>query len=84
MSTDRARAAEIYKEMGEVVAPVSPRPRRRISSPESAGWRWQLMLTRLMIVLSKKQQQAQNQDSRISMKIKKQNQDKDKVNQDKR
>ena len=54
MSTDRARAAEIYKEMGEVVARVSPRLRLRISRTRISRVAVAApMPTRLMIVLSK-------------------------------
>lgn len=83
MSTDRARAAEIYKEMGEVVAPcqsASSTQNQQNQNQQGGGADADKAHDRAQ----QKQQQAQNQDKQDKDKDKdKQNQDKDKQNQDK-
>lgn len=82
MSTDRARAAEIYKEMGEVVAPcqsASSTQNQQNQNQQGGGADADKAHDRAQ----QKQQQAQNQDKQDKDKDKdKQNQDKDKQNQD--
>ena len=80
MSTDRARAAEIYKEMGEVVAPCQS----AASTQNQQGGGGGADADKAHDRAQQKQQQAQNQDKQDKDKDKdKQNQDKDKQNQDK-
>ena len=74
MSTDRARAAEIYKEMGEVVAPCqSAASTQNQQNQNQQGGGGGADADKAHDRAQQKQQQAQNQE----------NQDKDKDNQDK-
>ena len=85
MSTDRARAAEIYKEMGEVVAPCqSAASTQNQQNQNQQGGGGGADADKAHDRAQQKQQQAQNQDNQDKDKDKdKQNQDKDKQNQDK-
>lgn len=87
MSTDRARAAEIYKEMGEVVAPCqSAASTQNQQNQNQQGGGGGADADRAHDRAQQKQQQAQKQDNQDKDKDKdkdKQNQDKDKQNQDK-
>ena len=85
MSTDRARAAEIYKEMGEVVAPCqSATSTQNQQNQNQQGGGGGADADKAHDRAQQKQQQAQNQDKQDKDKDKdKQNQDKDKQNQDK-
>ena len=85
MSTDRARAAEIYKEMGEVVAPCqSASSTQNQQNQNQQGGGGGADADKAHDRAQQKQQQAQNQDKQDKDKGKdKQNQDKDKQNQDK-
>ena len=85
MSTDRARAAEIYKEMGEVVAPCqSASSTQNQQNQNQQGGGGGADADKAHDRAQQKQQQAQNQDKQDKDKDKdKQNQDKDKQNQDK-
>ena len=85
MSTDRARAAEIYKEMGEVVAPCqSASSTQNQQNQKQQGGGGGADADKAHDRAQQKQQQAQNQDKQDKDKDKdKQNQDKDKQNQDK-
>ena len=85
MSTDRARAAEIYKEMGEVVAPCqSAASTQNQQNQNQQGGGGGADADKAHDRAQQKQQQAQNQDKQDKDKDKdKQNQDKDKQNQDK-
>lgn len=78
MSTDRARAAELYKEMGEVVAPCQS----AASTQNQQGGGGGADADKAHDRAQQKQQQAQNQENQDKDKDK-QNQDKDKQNQDK-
>ena len=81
MSTDRARAAEIYKEMGEVVAPCqSASSTQNQQNQNQQGGGGGADADKAHDRAQQKQQQAQNQDKQDKDK---QNQDKDKQNQDK-
>ena len=81
MSTDRARAAEIYKEMGEVVAPCqSAASTQNQQNQNQQGGGGGADADKAHDRAQQKQQQAQNQDKQDKDK---QNQDKDKQNQDK-
>lgn len=84
MSTDRARAAEIYKEMGEVVAPCqSASSTQNQQNQNQQGGGGGADADKAHDRAQQKQQQAQNQDKQDKDKDKdKQNQDKDKQNQD--
>lgn len=85
MSTDRARAAEIYKEMGEVVAPCqSATSTQNQQNQNQQGGGGGADADKAHDRAQQKQQQAQNQENQDKDKDKdKQNQDKDKQNQDK-
>ena len=85
MSTDRARAAEIYKEMGEVVAPCqSASSTQNQQNQNQQGGGGGADADKAHDRAQQKQQQAQKQDNQDKDKDKdKQNQDKDKQNQDK-
>ena len=85
MSADRARAAEIYKEMGEVVAPCqSASSTQNQQNQNQQGGGGGADADKAHDRAQQKQQQAQNQDKQDKDKDKdKQNQDKDKQNQDK-
>ena len=85
MSTDRARAAEIYKEMGEVVAPCqSAASMQNQQNQNQQGGGGGADADKAHDRAQQKQQQAQNQENQDKDKDKdKQNQDKDKQNQDK-
>ena len=83
MSTDRARAAEIYKEMGEVVAPCqSAASTQNQQNQNRQGGGGGADADKAHDRAQQKQQQAQNQENQDKDKDK-QNQDKDKQNQDK-
>jgi len=83
MSTDRARAAEIYKEMGEVVAPCqSAASTQNQQNQNQQGGGGGADADKAHDRAQQKQQQAQNQENQDKDKDK-QNQDKDKQNQDK-
>lgn len=82
MSTDRARAAEIYKEMGEVVAPCqSAASTQNQQNQNQQGGGGGADADKAHDRAQQKQQQAQNQENQDKDKDK-QNQDKDKQNQD--
>ena len=85
MSTDRARAAEIYKEMGEVVAPCqSAASTQNQQNQNQQGGGGGADADKAHDRAQQKQQQAQKQENQDKDKDKdKQNQDKDKQNQDK-
>ena len=85
MSTDRAHAAEIYKEMGEVVAPCqSAASTQNQQNQNQQGGGGGADADKAHDRAQQKQQQAQNQENQDKDKDKdKQNQDKDKQNQDK-
>ena len=87
MSTDRARAAEIYKEMGEVVAPCqSSASTQNQQNQNQQGGGGGADADKAHDRAQQKQQQAQKQENQDKDKDKdkdKQNQDKDKQNQDK-
>lgn len=85
MSTDRARAADIYKEMGEVVAPCqSAASTQNQQNQNQQGGGGGADADKAHDRAQQKQQQAQNQENQDKDKDKdKQNQDKDKQNQDK-
>ena len=85
MSTDRARAAEIYKEMGGVVAPCqSAASTQNQQNQNQQGGGGGADADKAHDRAQQKQQQAQNQENQDKDKDKdKQNQDKDKQNQDK-
>ena len=85
MITDRARAAEIYKEMGEVVAPCqSAASTQNQQNQNQQGGGGGADADKAHDRAQQKQQQAQNQENQDKDKDKdKQNQDKDKQNQDK-
>ena len=85
MSADRARAAEIYKEMGEVVAPCqSAASTQNQQNQNQQGGGGGADADKAHDRAQQKQQQAQNQENQDKDKDKdKQNQDKDKQNQDK-
>lgn len=81
MSTDRARAAEIYKEMGEVVAPCqSAASTQNQQNQNQQGGGGGADADKAHDRAQQKQQQAQKQENQDEDK---QNQDKDKQNQDK-
>ena len=83
MSTDRARAAEIYKEMGEVVAPCqSAASMQNQQNQNQQGGGGGADADKAHDRAQQKQQQAQKQENQDKDKDK-QNQDKDKQNQDK-
>ena len=83
MSTDRARAAEIYKEMGEAVAPCqSAASTQNQQNQNQQGGGGGADADKAHDRAQQKQQQAQNQENQDKDKDK-QNQDKDKQNQDK-
>ena len=83
MSTDRARAAEIYKEMGEVVAPCqSAASTQNQQNQNQQGGGGGADADKAHDRAQQKQQQAKNQENQDKDKDK-QNQDKDKQNQDK-
>lgn len=84
MSTDRARAAEIYKEMGEVVAPCqSAASTQNQQNQNQQGGGGGADADKAHDRAQQKQQQAQNRENQDKDKDKdKQNQDKDKQNQD--
>ena len=83
MSTDRARAAEIYKEMGEVVAPCqSASSTQNQQNQNQQGGGGGADADKAHDRAQQKQQQAQKQENQDKDKDK-QNQDKDKQNQDK-
>ena len=83
MSTDRARAAEIYKEMGEVVAPCqSAASTQNQQNQNQQGGGGSADADKAHDRAQQKQQQAQKQENQDKDKDK-QNQDKDKQNQDK-
>ena len=83
MSADRARAAEIYKEMGEVVAPCqSAASTQNQQNQNQQGGGGGADADKAHDRAQQKQQQAQKQDNQDKDKDK-QNQDKDKQNQDK-
>lgn len=83
MSADRARAAEIYKEMGEVVAPCqSAASTQNQQNQNQQGGGGGADADKAHDRAQQKQQQAQNQENQDKDKDK-QNQDKDKQNQDK-
>lgn len=80
MSTDRARAAEIYKEMGEVVAPCqSAASTQNQQNQNQQGGGGGADADKAHDRAQQKQQQAQKQENQDKDK---QNQDKDKQNQD--
>lgn len=80
MSTDRARAAEIYKEMGEVVAPCqSAASTQNQQNQNQQGGGGGADADKAHDRAQQKQQQAQNQENQDKDK---QNQDKDQQNQD--
>ena len=82
MSTDRARAAEIYKEMGEVVAPCqSASSTQNQQNQNQQGGGGGADADKAHDRAQQKQQQAKNQENQDKDKDK-QNQDKDKQNQD--
>ena len=82
MSTDRARAAEIYKEMGEVVAPCqSAASTQNQQNQNQQGGGGGADADKAHDRAQQKQQQAKNQENQDKDKDK-QNQDKDKQNQD--
>lgn len=82
MSTDRARAAEIYKEMGEVVAPCqSAASTQNQQNQNQQGGGGGADADKAHDRAQQKQQQAQKQENQDKDKDK-QNQDKDKQNQD--
>jgi len=82
MSTDRARAAELYKEMGEVVAPCqSAASTQNQQNQNQQGGGGGADADKAHDRAQQKQQQAQNQENQDKDKDK-QNQDKDKQNQD--
>ena len=85
MSTDRAHAAEIYQEMGEVVAPCqSAASTQNQQNQNQQGGGGGADADKAHDRAQQKQQQAQNQENQDKDKDKdKQNQDKDKQNQDK-
>ena len=85
MSADRAHAAEIYKEMGEVVAPCqSAASTQNQQNQNQQGGGGGADADKAHDRAQQKQQQAQNQENQDKDKDKdKQNQDKDKQNQDK-
>ena len=81
MSTDRAHAAEIYKEMGEVVAPCqSAASTQNQQNQNQQGGGGGADADKAHDRAQQKQQQAQKQENQDKDK---QNQDKDKQNQDK-
>lgn len=83
MSRDRARAAEIYKEMGEVVAPCqSAASTQNQQNQNQQGGGGGADADKAHDRAQQKQQQAQKQENQDKDKDK-QNQDKDKQNQDK-
>ena len=83
MSADRARAAEIYKEMGEVVAPCqSAASTQNQQNQNQQGGGGGADADKAHDRAQQKQQQAQKQENQDKDKDK-QNQDKDKQNQDK-
>lgn len=84
MSTDRARAADIYKEMGEVVAPCqSAASTQNQQNQNQQGGGGGADADKAHDRAQQKQQQAQNQENQDKDKDKdKQNQDKDQQNQD--
>ena len=83
MSTDHARAAEIYKEMGEVVAPCqSAASTQNQQNQNQQGGGGGADADKAHDRAQQKQQQAQKQENQDKDKDK-QNQDKDKQNQDK-
>ena len=83
MSTDRAHAAEIYEEMGEVVAPCqSAASTQNQQNQNQQGGGGGADADKAHDRAQQKQQQAQNQENQDKDKDK-QNQDKDKQNQDK-
>ena len=83
MSTDRAHAAEIYKEMGEVVAPCqSAASTQNQQNQNQQGGGGGADADKAHDRAQQKQQQAQKQENQDKDKDK-QNQDKDKQNQDK-
>ena len=83
MSTDRAHAAEIYKEMGEVVAPCqSAASTQNQQNQNQQGGGGGADADKAHDRAQQKQQQAKNQENQDKDKDK-QNQDKDKQNQDK-
>ena len=83
VSTDRARAAEIYKEMGEVVAPCqSAASTQNQQNQNQQGGGGGADADKAHDRAQQKQQQAQKQENQDKDKDK-QNQDKDKQNQDK-
>ena len=80
MSTDRARAAEIYKEMGEVVAPCqSAASTQNQQNQNQQGGGGGADADKAHDRAQQKQQQAQKQENQDKDK---QNQDKDKQNED--
>ena len=82
MSADRARAADIYKEMGEVVAPCqSAASTQNQQNQNQQGGGGGADADKAHDRAQQKQQQAQNQENQDKDKDK-QNQDKDKQNQD--
>lgn len=82
MNTDRARAAEIYKEMGEVVAPCqSAASTQNQQNQNQQGGGGGADADKAHDRAQQKQQQAQKQENQDKDKDK-QNQDKDKQNQD--
>ena len=83
MSADRAHAAEIYKEMGEVVAPCqSAASTQNQQNQNQQGGGGGADADKAHDRAQQKQQQAQKQENQDKDKDK-QNQDKDKQNQDK-
>ena len=83
MSTDRAHAAEIYQEMGEVVAPCqSAASTQNQQNQNQQGGGGGADADKAHDRAQQKQQQAKNQENQDKDKDK-QNQDKDKQNQDK-
>lgn len=85
MNTDRARAAEIYKEMGEVVAPCqSAASTQNQQNQNQQGGGGGADADKAHDRAQQKQQQAQKQENQDKDKDKdKQNQDKDQQNKDK-
>lgn len=85
MSTDRARAAEIYKEMGEVVAPCqSAASTQNQQNQNQQGGGGGADADKAHDRAQQKQQQAQKQENQDKDKDKQnQDKDKDKQNQDK-
>ena len=85
MSTDRARAAEIYKEMGEVVAPCqSAASTQNQQNQNQQGGGGGADADKAHDRAQQKQQQAQKQENQDKDKDKQnQDKDKDKPNQDK-